>query len=280
MEMPDMDRVIGVSWPRSGHHLLVRLLTLYFGSGFRYCDYYGGVENCCKAVPCTRPDIHLSKSHDFDLQLPQIEGRKYLIQYRNFVPSVVSNFELHVRNGGADTPESFRNFASQQFDAYRAFTNKWITSDFAANQLQIEYDQLQGDPQNGLARAAEWLHPGVPIDPARIADAVARVDGERIERGRVTPLAGAGVHSARRIEDFRFYAAPLFATLENMRLSREEVTIVFRDVLDRDPVAANMLNFQAAASTDALRRDLMASDEYTARQRQDPQSPTDKAHDT
>ena len=98
-----MERVIGVSWPRSGHHLLVRLLTLYFGETFRYCDFYGGVDNCCKTAPCTRADIHLAKSHDFDLALPQIADRKYLIQYRDFVPSVVSNFELHVRNGAPDT---------------------------------------------------------------------------------------------------------------------------------------------------------------------------------
>lgn len=33
-----MDNVIGVSWPRSGHHLLVRLLKFYFGDKMRYCD--------------------------------------------------------------------------------------------------------------------------------------------------------------------------------------------------------------------------------------------------
>ena len=59
-----MDHVTGVSWPRSGHHLLVRMLKLYFGETFGYCDFYGGIEGCCKTVPCTRTDsVHLTKSH-------------------------------------------------------------------------------------------------------------------------------------------------------------------------------------------------------------------------
>lgn len=261
-----MERVIGVSWPRSGHHLLVRLLTLYFGAAFLYCDFYGGIEKCCKKIPCKRRDVHLSKNHDFDLRMPQIAQRKYLIQYRNFIPSVVSNFELHVRNGGADTLENFQVFAGTQFDSYRAFSKKWVQSDFAAHQLVIEYDRLQGDPETTLARAASWFQPDRPPDSARIAEAIARVDGEQVERGRVTPLKGAGVHSARRIEDFRHYRPALFATLEAMRLTRPEVKTVFREVLGRDPSPENIVNFQASDSTEALRRDLLASQEYLDRQ--------------
>ncbi|QFT83279.1 hypothetical protein FIU89_21840 (plasmid) [Roseovarius sp. THAF27] len=261
-----MERVIGVSWPRSGHHLLVRLLTLYFGEGFLYCDFYGGIENCCKKTPCKRRDVHLSKSHDFDLGMPQIARRKYLIQYRDFIPSVVSNFELHVRNGGADTLENFRVFAGTQFDSYRAFSEKWVQSDFAARQLVIEYDTLQSDPATTLARAVGWFQPDRDPDAARIDQAVARVDGERVERGRVTPLKGAGVHSARRIEDFRHYRPALFATLAAMRLTRPEVKAVFREELGRDPSPENLVNFQASASIDTLRRDLRASQEYIDRQ--------------
>lgn len=261
-----MDRVIGVSWPRSGHHLLVRLLTLYFGDTFLYCDFYGGVDQCCKTAPCARADIHLSKSHDFDLSLPQIPGRKYLIQYRDFIPSVVSNFELHVRNGAPDTLTSFRNFASTQFDVYRAFMHKWVHSAFAAGQLLIDYDALQRDPTACLARAVAWLDPDTPADAARIAAAVAQVDGEQIERGKVKRLERTGVHAARRIEEFRHYRPELFAALARLALSRPEVITVFREVLGRDPVPQNMLTFQAYPSTGALRDALVGSEEYARRQ--------------
>ena len=178
---------------------------------------------------------------------------------------MVSNFELHVRNGAPDTRDSFCHFASTQFDAYHAFTRKWVHSDFAASQLVLLYDDLQSDPSSGLARAVSWIDPATDPDPDRIAAAVAQVDGEQIERGRVTRLERTGVHAARRIEEFRHYRPDLFTALARMRLTRDAVSAVFEEVLGRTPEPRNMVNFQAMASTDALQRALMQSEEYARR---------------
>ena len=76
-----MDYVVGISWPRSGHHMLLRLLKLYFGPSFGYCSLYGDrpehpeVPQCCRCVPCTNAGkINFSKNHDFDLS-PVIQYR-------------------------------------------------------------------------------------------------------------------------------------------------------------------------------------------------------------
>ena len=266
------DHVIGISWPRSGHHMLVRLLTLYFGSDFGYCEFHAGVptvpglDSCCRSVPCHHRDrIALTKNHDFDLATPQIEGQKYLVQYRDFVPSVVSNFELHVRNGAPDTDISFRAFASMEFGRYRGFMNKWVHSGFGQAQLLLNYADFVSDPATHLARALAWIAPGQPVDAARVAEAVARVDGERIERAQVQALQGVGVHKPRDVTAFRHYDAALFADLERLRLERSEVIDAFVNVLGREPAERNVLAFQCFDSRATLETHLRDSDEYRQR---------------
>ncbi len=71
----------GVSYPRSGHHLLVNCLLAYFGENpyfqrtdgikpigqllgawnFNYCDYY----HHCNQVPCSHPATRFQKHHDY-----------------------------------------------------------------------------------------------------------------------------------------------------------------------------------------------------------------------
>lgn len=265
--------VIGVSWPRSGHHMLVRLLQLYFGSDFGYCDFYGGkpwvdeIDTCCGQIPCAHGDrIWLTKNHDFDLDLPQIEGQQYLIQYRDFAPSVVSNFELFVRNGGADTPLSFRKFASGEFTRYLGFIQRWVTSLFAADQLTLNYSTFLSDPHAELSRAVSFLMPDTPVDPDRIARAIAEVDGEEIKQGRVKPLHKSGVHPERALNDFRHYTPALERELHALKLRRHVVMEVFDSVLHRAPAEANVLRFQGFETREALTKHLMASDEYRQRQ--------------
>jgi hypothetical protein len=73
----------GVSWERSGHHLLERILIAYFGDEFGYCEHYSP-DDCCKSVPCLKAGtINLSKNHDMKSIVPIVDGVKYIIQYRD-----------------------------------------------------------------------------------------------------------------------------------------------------------------------------------------------------
>lgn len=265
--------IIGISWPRSGHHMLVRLLQLYFGPNFGYCDFYGGkpwveeIDTCCGQIPCAHADrIWLTKNHDFDLDLPQIEGERYLIQYRDFAPSVISNFELHVRNGGADTALSFRKFASGEFSRYLGFIERWVHSDFARDQLALNYSTFLSDPQAELARTVAFIRPDMAIDTDRIAEAIANVDGQEVKQGKVKTLHKSGVHPERALKDFRHYTPALERDLLGLRLSRRVVMEVFDAVLARAPAEANVLRFQGFDSGEALMEHLKDSDEYRARQ--------------
>lgn len=258
--------VIGVSWPRSGHHLMARLLRLYYGPNFTYCGFYGQAE-CCGKVPCARAGtVRYSKNHDFDGTLPQDGAHRYLIQTRAFAPSVVSNFELYLREGGKDDAASFARFASAQFTAWRAFQTKWVTSDFARTQTVIPYEALIRDPATALTYALTSFGDTAPV-PARLRAAIASVDGEEVAERRITPRPGSGVHAPRDVTQFRHYDAKLFGYLDKLTLTRQEVNRLFRRHLGRDAAEANMLALQASPSLDALERMILGSPEYTSRRR-------------
>jgi hypothetical protein len=258
--------VIGVSWPRSGHHLLARLLRLYYGPDFAYCGFYGQAK-CCGTAPCARAgEIRYSKNHDFDGALPQDSSRRYLIQTRAFAPSVVSNFELYLREGGRDDAASFARFASAQFTAYRAFQDKWVTSEFARSQTVIPYEDLIRDPAMALTYALSSFGDTDP-DPERLHAAALQVDGEEVAQRQITPRPGTGVHAPRDVTQFRHYDAHLFGYLDKLRLTRQDVNRLFRHHLGRDAAEANMLALQTSPSLAQLEGMILGSPEYATRTR-------------
>lgn len=215
-------------------------------------------------MPCAHfgQKIHFTKNHDFDLDVPQLEGQKYLVQYRDFIPSAVSNFELFVRTGGEDSAQSFRRFASNQFTRYLNFIEKWVTSDFAKSQLLVHYNDLTDDPEAGFAKIVRFFDPHTAPDVDRIRKAVQSVDGQKVEKAKTQMIKGAGVHAARDVQDFRYYAPQLFQTLSELCLRREDVTATFQKVLGRKPGEPNMLRLQCQPSIEALEEVLKASPEY------------------
>lgn len=259
--------VMGVSWPRSGHHLLVRLLRLYYGPDFAYCAFYNQGPGCCGQAPCARPGrVRFSKNHDFDGTLKLRRRQPCIVQIRAFPPSVVSNFELYLRQGGRDDAASFARFASAEFTRYRAFRDKWVRAPAARGLTVIDYADLVARPAAELSRALAVFGTDRP-DPDRLARAVAHVDGEAVAQRRVMPRPRAGVHAPRDVTQFRHYDAKLFGYLDKLTLTRQEVTEAFRRHLGRDAAEGNMLALQTTASVAALHEMILGSPEYAARAR-------------
>lgn len=202
-----MRYVAGISWPRSGHHLLVRILQAYFGHRFRYCEFHGPKLDCCRRFPCQR-GMTFTKNHDFDDVHPG--NVPCLIQYREFLPSVVSGFELMVRDGAPDTPETFRRYALRRAGEYRYFLRKWCHE--SENRLVIKYENLTRDPVMWAVKAAEFFHDG-PVDPEVMAQIVNSCDGQKIDYGRVSWNRTMGVRDTRDITKFRYYDHGFFTEL-------------------------------------------------------------------
>lgn len=199
-----------VSWPRSGHHLLVNLLRLVLGDRFGYCESYVPATRpdvpCCQSFPCLKRDvITMSKNHDFELASPVPTDVRLIVQHRAFLPTLVSNYELHVKNGNLDSAESWRAFATRTLKGFKGFRAKWVVPAMA-NRLTLDYETLTGDPLGSLRRVLDFM--GLPDEPQ---DALARAVAEAPARegGQGEP----GVRVTRDVTGFRWYDAAFFAEL-------------------------------------------------------------------
>jgi len=216
-ESPESERlpyVANVSLPRSGHHLFVRMLRLYFGPRFGYCEVYGpnAKPRCCGQFPCARPGrISTSKNHDFGLKSVLPDDVPVIVQIRQPLQALVSEFELHVANGNPDTAEEFEGFATHRVDRFRKFFAKWVEAPIE-RRVVIWYEDLCNDAVDTFARAAA-LFGETSIDRPRAVQAFASLPQVTVADGRVNVVTGTGIREGRDVTAFRFYDRGMFEAL-------------------------------------------------------------------
>lgn len=200
-----------VSFPRSGHHLLVNCLTKYFSgnlsfenthgtestnqiihaNNLHYCDYY----KHCRQVPCSDEQVNFQKNHDFGLfvaheqkqfKLNQEEFKKdnrknYIIQYRELpVDSAVSEYNRRIENASFfkakinDSPDFFSAFNSDFLEYWRRFINKWVLNP-PKNAIVFSYEDLISDPFATLSRVITFLSDD-EIDVAWLKQVISTMD--------------------------------------------------------------------------------------------------------
>ncbi len=222
----ELDRPIryvsGISWPRSGHHLLVNVLQSYFGREFTYCEFYTPVD-CCKKSPCIRKKVKFSKNHDFGSKTGLTRGTPYLVQYRSFVPSIVSAFEMYVQNGQPDTPESFRIFAKHHTTGYNEFLEKWTFGPGAPKEkLLISYELLTSDSKvEVLIDIISFFAPGHSINELRLLEITTSVQKLLVEANKSTTHLDFGIRATRIVEQFRFFDGEFFEELRSLTCESE-----------------------------------------------------------
>ena len=200
--------VAGVSWPRSGHHLLVRLMSGYFGESFNYCEFYSENIDCCRKFPCERSrQVTFSKNHDFKREISTEEKTPYLVQYRDFFNSVTSEFELLVKRHGerCDNKAEFTKFSVNRSKHYKEFIEKWVNKAQTDTVLRVPYDSLVMNTVETAKSCILHFSPGAQIDIEKLKTVVKTVDGEKVENQKIVALPNAGVHASRDHKTFRFY---------------------------------------------------------------------------
>ena len=208
--------VANVSWPRSGHHLLVRLLQGTYGPLFGYCEHFvpKGLANspCCGAFPCRRGGlVHMSKQHDFDLTAVVPEGLGLVVQYRGFLPSAVSQYEMHIhKSAEPDTPATFRAYAEAMLPTYRGFMDRWVRGE-RASRVVIAYEDLVAHPVREAEKVLGLY--GTPDYGANLRKAVKRVKAATYVDGVEKVAKERGVQEARDETAFRHYDPALFTDL-------------------------------------------------------------------
>jgi hypothetical protein len=221
----------GLSFPRSGHHLLVRLPQAYFPPArLRYVPKF---ERQGRPAPLPPPtfaerllmrvglgrrltaaaqggaqtlepstvvaEVMLSKNHDFDLKVANDFSIPCLIQYRSPIPATISNYYLHCeRLGLPRTRRTWSVYAPRQLRYWRDFVRKWLLENDHPQCCRLPYEQLVGDPPAALGRAISFLYPDEPLAPDEI---------ERIcQEENVAPR--------HRVSTFEFYDREFLAELE------------------------------------------------------------------
>jgi len=212
MVQPNPKILIGASIPRSGHHFLVGMLNLYFGSDLYYCETYTSA-NCCRKVPCSkRGDFGFvyQKSHDRDFRLPpDIGDALYVIQYRHPVAEALSDRELDIKDAVGRPSLNFRRsregfliWLAAKAVYYRRFHDKWMAKRLA-NGIYLDYDALAANPAQALG--------GI----------VSRVAGN-VDELRVAAATGGDIvrHRVRVASESPYYDAELMAALEDFVVKR------------------------------------------------------------
>ncbi len=209
-----------ISYPRSGHHLLVQLLLRYYARtlrpkpnqfvadgdggkgyarlsshGMSYCEYYGH----CRSIPCTDPSTNFQKNHDFGLDLPDLPNCLYIVQYRYPLDSVVSYFEFkHAIGHIKDSPEAWLRFSWKATIYWQSFIRKWVHEN-GTNKLFVSYKEILRPDGSCLKRVLEYLRPDEDIDIGFIKKCIKQK---------------TGAVKARNIQEFRYFEHRHFQRLE------------------------------------------------------------------
>lgn len=193
-----MKNVINVSFPRSGHHLLVNLLATYCSDGkevfktdgatitdkvesgqFVYCPCYPH----CNAAPCIDDDTTWTKTHDFELVgEPYFEeyhiidpGECCVIQYRNIEESLASLKLFQQRF------EYYQNRSSLWWSAWHIhhmqywskFCDKWLINP-SSNSVLVDYEDLVKFPIDELRKVC--THVDIDVDESLLQKTVSLYD--------------------------------------------------------------------------------------------------------
>ena len=207
-----IERTECVTFPRSGHGLLQKLLHRYYRDGeLVYCESYADPERMLDNDPRT----NFQKNHDLELETPVRDDRQYLVQIRFPVESIVSWYGLACeRDGLVDAPASWTSFAIQKASFWMGFYRKWVM-EHVPQRLVVNYADLVGEPVVTLRRVVEFLGEASP-DVERLRECCA---AERVERRSFT-------------RSFKYYGPGffsmfkgLFAAVPGVDVERDELVV-------------------------------------------------------
>ena len=160
-----------ITFPRSGHHLLINLLFRYFSKdldfpqihghetpkkckkiikagNLRYCELY----NHCQQLGCTEP-VDIQKNHDFKLKLELPKDANVIVQYRKPLDTLISYFETFRKDQSLYAWEKFKK---TKLAYYEGFINKWVKEKY----FLVEYDSFLTSPRETLIYVLQMLNVG------------------------------------------------------------------------------------------------------------------------
>ena len=163
-----IDKILCVSFPRSGHHLVEKILREYFGPSFHYCDN----NEHCKSVPCVDVGTNYQKNHDFELTTPKLEEYKYFIQYRHPLESIMSWYELDLVMGilpkGKDSYRTWLEMLNQQTFYWHSLVSKWLIINPPKKAMAVPYNELVSQMESTIKKLIHYMDDSHVIDEEKL----------------------------------------------------------------------------------------------------------------
>ena len=210
-----------VSYPRSGHHLTVRIVKHYFRDEFKYCSFYEtGSEGCCRSFPCQDSSVTMTKNHDMEVLQPdggleKLPSIPYLVLVRNFLDAVVSDYQLFLREH-TDSREAWEGFSQRKATYYRAFVQKWAIASDNLEKVIVRYEDLTDNSLNTFSRIVKLFAPQRQVKSWHLKRLIENAALEDVKPDATKVIKHFGVHNRRRIEDFHHFCPEYFGRLEEM----------------------------------------------------------------
>jgi hypothetical protein len=154
-----------------------------------YCESYYH----CHQTPCPHAATNFQKSHDFGSQVEYRPDRFYLVQTRQPLPAIISNYKLVVKL--KHRQESFfrwRRFFRKSLNEWVRFQRKWVCPDHS-NVFVLRYEELTAHPQQLIRDVLAFLNPRHRIDESWYHEVVNSI----------------GVFSKDTVSPFKYYSDDL-----------------------------------------------------------------------
>jgi hypothetical protein len=159
------------------------------------------------------------KSHDFALEGPAmlnsiiVENRRYLLQVRHPLLSIISYYEFALKHGDLieDSPSSWQQFMHSKLAYWRGFVDTWrsMITENNPRALAISYEDLTDDPYQALLKAVEFVSASKVTNTDFIHEALDKVSFMQYSNDP-TSLKSA----IRQPEQFRYFDLKQFSDLE------------------------------------------------------------------
>lgn len=201
--------IINVSFPRSGHRFLKDHLAVILGSKFKYFDHYRD-DNVF--------EHNFVKTHDFQWEGQNIlldkfpTPRKYLVQVRHPLESIISYYEFRLHWGtlNIDDREAFQRHLNSQLAKWRRFCNTWVLPEIESK-LVVTYNDLYEAPSAQIKKILEFICDDVVLESSLDIPDLPFNRYHTDQKSRST---------SRKIEDFRYFDEAQFRDIETTLYKR------------------------------------------------------------
>jgi hypothetical protein len=227
-------------WESITHKRNPRFQQVVQAGDLHFCEFY----RHCGQIPCTDPRTNFQKLHDFDLTVPNVVGRRYIIQYRHPFNSLISFYYWWLQLGETqkrpleDTRDAWEDFLGEP-PRWRENLRKWREKEISLRRC------MKSSLKHHLRRLRRWGYPHrllhwkrfmqkwviananpnthylcyeeVVHDPEqKLAETVSFMSpGEAVDRDLIERIVGKlDIRERRRYVDFAHYDRGYFRILE------------------------------------------------------------------